>query len=263
MLLAQGSSVVLAQWDYATVFYRSGALRIVAHSYRPAGAGPFPLVIYNHGARTGRERTEQAFPEIARLLTDAGYAVLVPERRGFGKSEGLTLAEDVGGGYRGPKLVQRIQAEADDVLAAVEYVKNDPSVDTRRIAIMGYSLGGMVTLSATSRTNTFVAAINPAGGALNWNQYPVLQKALLDAAGKIRVPLLSMVAENDATTAAARGVHGAAQAHGTPAQLIIYPPFTPSLPFPGNAPGHALFTLEGIGIWGRDVVAFLDTHLSR
>jgi poly(3-hydroxybutyrate) depolymerase len=40
------------------VFYPSGGLRIQAYLYRPAGDGPFPAVIYNHGSRIGRERQE-------------------------------------------------------------------------------------------------------------------------------------------------------------------------------------------------------------
>lgn len=73
---------------YTTVFYPSGALRIEAYLYQPQRPGRSPLVIYNHGSRAGNERTERTFGFIGRLLTDAGYAVLVPERRGYGKSDG-------------------------------------------------------------------------------------------------------------------------------------------------------------------------------
>src|SRR6476469_2331010 len=78
----------LAQQAYTTIFYKSGALRIEAYLYKPTGAGPFPVIVYNHGTRDGQDRTEQPFPFIGRLLTAAGYAVLVPERRGYGKSDG-------------------------------------------------------------------------------------------------------------------------------------------------------------------------------
>src|SRR5262245_16846073 len=67
---------------YTEVFYPSGSLRIQAYLYKPDGDGPFPVVIYNHGSRAGRERYSVPFEFIGRLLTQAGYAVLVPERRG-------------------------------------------------------------------------------------------------------------------------------------------------------------------------------------
>ena len=51
--------------------------------FRPAGDGPFPLVVFNHGRATvdrraaqGRYRPEQA----ARYLVAKGFVVLVPTR---------------------------------------------------------------------------------------------------------------------------------------------------------------------------------------
>src|SRR5262245_8932813 len=70
------------------LFYSSGGLRIQAYLYRPAGDGPFPAVVYNHGSRTGRERDSLPFAHIGALLEGAGYVVLVPERRGYGRSDG-------------------------------------------------------------------------------------------------------------------------------------------------------------------------------
>ena len=73
---------------YSEVFYTSGNLRIQAYLYKPDGDGPFPVVIYNHGSRDGRERASVPFQYVGKILTNAGYAVLVPERRGYGKSDG-------------------------------------------------------------------------------------------------------------------------------------------------------------------------------
>src|SRR5258706_15812536 len=73
---------------HETFFYTHDGLRLEAYFYRPAGDGPFPLVVYNHGSRAGEERSEWPVGFIGRLLLPEGYAVLVPERRGYGKSEG-------------------------------------------------------------------------------------------------------------------------------------------------------------------------------
>src|SRR5437870_8170049 len=64
---------------YVTIFYKSDSLRIEAYLYKPAGSGPFPLIVYNHGSREGQDRVEQPVLFIGGLLTMAGYAVLVPE----------------------------------------------------------------------------------------------------------------------------------------------------------------------------------------
>lgn len=81
---------------YQEVFYTSGNLRIQAYLYKPDGDGPFPVVIYNHGTRNGRERASFPFPHVGKMLTRAGYAVLVPERRGYGKSDGEIWWQEAG-----------------------------------------------------------------------------------------------------------------------------------------------------------------------
>src|SRR5262245_12326717 len=84
-----------ANSSYTEVFYPSGSLRIHAFLYKPKGDGPFPVIIYNHGARSGRQRLPEPNEYIGSLLTRAGYVVLIPERRGNGASDGPTLEEDI------------------------------------------------------------------------------------------------------------------------------------------------------------------------
>src|SRR2546422_257309 len=93
---AARSQPELDSLKYQDVFYASGNLRIQAYLYKPDGDGPFSAVIYNHGTRDGRERTPSPFPHVGRMLTRAGYAVLVPERRGYGKSDGEIWWKEVG-----------------------------------------------------------------------------------------------------------------------------------------------------------------------
>lgn len=69
---------------YETVFYPSGKMKIEAYVFKPEGAGPFPVVIYNHGSRAGHEREERPFAYVGEMLARSGYVVVVPERRGYG-----------------------------------------------------------------------------------------------------------------------------------------------------------------------------------
>jgi dienelactone hydrolase len=158
-----------------------------------------------------------------------------------------------------------MQAEANDVNAAVEYVLSLPgsSIDARRVAVMGPSFGGVVTTLAASRSSRFAAVSVQAPGALNWERSESLRAALIQAAGKIKVPLQCVVAENDATTASAREICAAAASSGARTLLKIYPPFTGGNERPGNPPGHALFGRLGISLWDKDLLAFLSDALPR
>jgi len=195
------------------------------------------------------------------MLAHNGYVVLVPERRGYGKSDGATFSESVGED-RGPRFVARVQDETDDMLAAVEFVKTLPYADAKRMGVMGWSFGGIVSVFAASRSSAFRAVVDQAGAALTWDHSPAMQAALKDAARKIRIPLLGMVAKNDRTTESVQAVVREAETHGATTQLIVYPPFTPQ-DAAGVAPGHAIFGKEGWRIWEGDVSAFLAKYLGQ
>jgi dienelactone hydrolase len=245
---------------FETVFFSSGDLKIEAYLYRPPGDGPFPALIYNHGSRPGFEREERPFRHIAQEFVPAGYVVLVVERRGYGKSDGEMFSREVGMD-RGARFVNRLVAEAGDVDAGVDHLAKQSFVDKRRIAIMGWSLGGIVTVLTASRRTDVRAAIDQAAGALSWKSSPELQAKLREAAGKVQVPLLTMVAENDATTDAARAIDGAVR-ETTPHRLIVYPPFHASAPT-GVAEGHLLFGPDGARIWREDALAWLARYAGQ
>jgi dienelactone hydrolase len=263
-LRAQPASAPTSQdrKPYSEVFYSSGSLRIEAYLYRPAGAGPFPVIIYNHGSRDGYERAERPFEYIGSLLTAAGYAVLVPERRGYGKSDGETFRDEVGADH-GARFIGRLKAESDDVLAAIEYLKTVPSVDMSRVGMMGWSFGGIVSVFAASRSERIFAVVDQAGGSLSWSRSRELQSALPRAAAGIRVPILCMAAANDATTDSVRSVCDAAKSSGASASVTIFPAFTPPHPAANIAPGHLIFSAQGVSHWGQEVVTFFNEHRPR
>lgn len=264
-LLPVGRSA-LAQTDtkqpnYETVFYPSGKLKIEAYLFKPEGAGPFPVVIYNHGSRPGHEREERPFAYVGEMLARDGYIVVVPERRGYGKSDGPTFGETVGED-RGPRFVDRVQEETGDMLAAVELVKTLPYADANRVGVMGWSFGGIISVFAASRSSALRAVVDQAGGALTWDHSPAMQAALKGAAGKIGIPLLGMVAKNDRTTESVKEVVREAEKHGGVTKLIVYPPFAPN-EAGGVAPGHMIFGKEGWRIWEADLKEFLEKYLGE
>jgi dienelactone hydrolase len=238
--------------------YPSGGLRIQAYLYKPDGDAPFPVVIYNHGSRAGRERVPMPYPYIGEMLTRAGYVVLVPERRGYGKSDGPVWQSEPNTQAR---LVPRLEEETDDVLASLDYLRTLPFADTTRIGIMGWSFGGIVTMFAVSRSTAFAVAVDQAGGALTWDGNVQVRSALIAAADNATTPTLLLVAQNDRTTASITTLADIFKQRGVPHRVVIYPPFTPLQGGRATAPGHRVFSAEGTGVWARDVLEFLGRYL--
>jgi carboxymethylenebutenolidase len=249
-----------AQQPYTEISYQSGGLRIQGYFYQPAGSGSFPTLIYNHGSRVGFERRSIPWVRLAGLYVAAGYAVLVPERRGYGRSDGPSWSEAVGRDF-GSVLIARLLAEADDVLAAAEFLRSVPAADISRLGIAGWSLGGIVTLFAISRSRSFRAAIDQAGGVLMWRFSPALRAELTLAVRAVTCPVLLMDAQNDAAPEAIPTLSQVMDTAGLSHRLIMYPPFTPTEQETAVAPGHLLFSAEGLPIWGRDAVGFFDAYL--
>jgi pimeloyl-ACP methyl ester carboxylesterase len=96
-------------------------------------------------------------PEMARWLSAQGYACLLFDYRGFGKSEGP----------RGRLLPLE---QVADVQAAVTYLATRSEVDANRIAVVGISLGASHALYAAAQDERVraVAAIAPVGDGRRW-----------------------------------------------------------------------------------------------
>ena len=103
---------------------------------RKLGRDRAPLVVLPHGGVHADFTTYHA--HIVRELVEQGYVVVAPEYRGstgYGKS--YEQAIDYGG------------LEIRDVVAARDWaVENLPQVDGRRVAIVGWSHGGLIALMA-------------------------------------------------------------------------------------------------------------------
>jgi predicted acyl esterase len=69
------------------VTFSSGDLLLHGYLYKPAGAGPFPAMLWNHGS--DRNAEIPFFPLLAPLYVDAGYVLFIPMRRGQGHSPGM------------------------------------------------------------------------------------------------------------------------------------------------------------------------------
>lgn len=144
--------------------------------FKPAGPGPFPTVMFNHGS-TGRGNNPALFNStwtstgFAKFFTDKGWLVAFPQRRGRGKSDGLYDEgfETNRSQYScNPELsLPGVDHALADMDAAVEYLLARPDVDAKRMVIGGQSRGGILAVAyAGTRPQQFIGIINFVGGWL-------------------------------------------------------------------------------------------------
>ena len=122
---------------FENIMYRSGDILVPGHVFSPKNpvAGKrYPAIVLVHG---GFHETLDywQFPMIAELV-ERGYVVIFPEYRGSRGFGADFYDNDYG------------VTDTADVLAAADYIAARPTIDPERMAIVGESRGGMVTLLA-------------------------------------------------------------------------------------------------------------------
>lgn len=139
-------------------------------------AGRFPVVIY--APSFNASSAENA--DLCEFLASHGYIVIASPDMGA-HARGMT--DDVEG----------IETQAADISFLIGYAHALPQADTRRIAVMGFSWGGISNVFAAARDSRIKALVNLDGSV---RYYP----NLVDAAGyvtpsRVAVPMLYMAAQ--------------------------------------------------------------------
>jgi dienelactone hydrolase len=256
-----------------TVVVPSGELRLKAFLWKPAGAGPFPVVLFNHGsgsfdaAYTGPLAITDAAEKLGPIFVRHGYAFLYLFRRGQGLSadqgefmQDVLQREKAANGEEARKRLQfrLLTAEhLDDVAAGLSFLKNCSSIDSNRIAVAGHSFGGQLTLLAAERDSTVRAAVTFGAAAASWEGSPELRERLLNAARRAKGPILFLHAANDYSTVPGKTMAGELTRLTKPHLLKIYPPVGKT-----SDDGHN-FVYTAIDQWENDVFGFLDQYLKR
>ncbi|MDQ1918835.1 dienelactone hydrolase family protein [Massilia pseudoviolaceinigra] len=221
--------------------------------FRPNGAGPFPLLIINHGKESGepRKQTRERFIYMATAFVKRGYAVLVPMRRGFAGSTG-SYAD------HGCNMTANGYAQASDVLDTIDFARRQSWVDPARIVVAGQSYGGLATIALGTRDVPGVRGlINFAGGLrddadrCDWRAQ--LVQAFANYGAGNRIPSLWMYGVNDSLFGpelVAR-MHAAFERAGGKARLVEFGVF--------KRDAHGMIaSRDGAGIWWRETERFLQ-----
>ncbi len=159
---------------------RDGKWTISAFLYVPFNMprnGQNAAIVYIHGGPTSQ--TMNSFNRFIQYAVNQGYMVLAPNYRGstgYGKEFQQANLFDMGGG------------DLQDVLAGVDWIKQTGHLDQKKIAVMGGSYGGYLSMMAVTKAPDMWAAGVPIVPFVNWfteieNEDPVLQQSDLATMG--------------------------------------------------------------------------------
>ena len=120
----------------------------------------YPAVLHIHGGP--QAQWDFGFNYEAQLLAAQGYIVVMPNPRGsFGY--GQKFASAINKDWGGPDFT--------DVMAAMDFGIDKGWIDSKRMAVYGWSYGGMLTNHVITKTNRFAAAITGASATLYVSNY--------------------------------------------------------------------------------------------
>ncbi|HKV92172.1 MAG TPA: S9 family peptidase [Candidatus Angelobacter sp.] len=192
---------------------KDGKWQISAFVYVPYNAeknGQNAAIVYIHGGPTSQ--TVNTFNRNIQYLVNQGYFVIAPNYRGssgYGKEFEDANLHDMGGG------------DLQDVISAAEWIKKTGFIDPKKVAVIGGSYGGYLTMMAVTKAPDLWAAGVPIVPFVNWfteieNEDPLLRQYDLATMGdpmkdktrlqerspinfvdQIKAPLLLLAGGND------------------------------------------------------------------
>lgn len=212
--------------DREEVRFASGEESCAATLFKPARAdGPAPCVVMGSGLSFVRD---QGMGEFAERFAAAGFAAISIDYRHFG---------DSGGEPRGLVSGSR---QRQDLRAALAYARSRPELDSDRLALWGYSLGG---------GNVQAIAIEEPGIAAAICVAPVVSgiRSLLHIGGARHVVRLIGAGLRDCQRALRHAEPYRVPAAGPPGSPAV-------LNTPDSAPGFAAITRPG-STWSNALCA--------
>jgi dipeptidyl aminopeptidase/acylaminoacyl peptidase len=198
---------------------------------------PVPMILFIHGGPNGQD--EHAFDFLRQWAATKGYAELNVNYRGSsgrGQDYSKAIAADWG------------HLEVEDLLAGVDKAVAMGVADPNKLAVTGWSYGGILTDYTTASTDRFKAAISGAGVAApmsfygddqyilqydnelgppwkNLQLYLKMSYPFLEIDKRIHTPMLFMGGTSDMNVPLLGGeqMYQALRSLGRPTELVVYP----------------------------------------
>lgn len=229
----------------------------------PAGkpkSEKLPLILWIHGGPTAQD--DFAFDFIPQVFAAHGYAVLTVNYRGS-TGKGLAFSRSISADWGNKEVV--------DLLGAVDHLVKAGRADASRLALGGWSYGGILTDYVTATDARFKAAASGAGSALQLSMYGSDQYILQYETElgvpwknmskwmkvsypflnveKINTPTLYMVGEKDFNVPAAGSeqMYQALKSRGVPTQFVVYPNQFHGISIPGYQKDKLVRYLDWFG----------------
>ncbi|HYL58712.1 MAG TPA: dienelactone hydrolase family protein [Candidatus Acidoferrales bacterium] len=220
--------------------FDSGGKPVTEFHCAPTGAGPFPVVIMLHGAGP-RGAGNNDFEDWCTSLAEHGYYTEFIE---YYSQTGETLTID--------EMAKAMPTCLDEIHSGIDALRQNPAVDSKRVALMGFSLGAILSLSYAATYPGEIAAIV--------EYYGFFPKELVDRAATLPpILILHGTADRVVPVSAATDLDALLSKQGRPHEIEIYPRAQHAFNFP-DAPMYDRSASEDA--WDR-AIKFLDTYLKK
>jgi dipeptidyl aminopeptidase/acylaminoacyl peptidase len=156
------------------VAFRNGDIQLSGTLYEPYGAGPHPAAVIIHGSGASN-RDNRWYQENADRMVRDGFAVLLPDKRGTGKS-------------KGDWTVASFEDFAQDTLAGLAYLQTRGEIDASRIGLFGISQGGWIAPLTADLCKDVAFVIDISGSTVTPNEQ-IQHELGSGPVGKFRVSL--------------------------------------------------------------------------
>lgn len=193
----------------------------------------YPVIMQVYGGPSGGGVKRSWQPATNQLLTEAGYIVFRLDNRGEG---------DRSAAFKQALYLKMGQPEIEDQVLGANYLRSLPFVDDARIAMMGWSYGGFMSLRAITEPDMGLAAAAVGAPPTRWDLYdthyterfmstPELNPegyAASDAIPRLpnltgRMLLMHGMADDNVILENSTRVINALQENSQPFELMLYP----------------------------------------
>jgi hypothetical protein len=116
----------------------------------PMTGGPHPAVVMLHGSGPADRNSDHYFPAIRDYFVSQGLAVLCYDKPGVG-------------GSTGDWQQLSFEDRANEALAAIDYLQQNPKINPQKIGLWGHSQGGWIVFLAASKSADVAFVISNSG----------------------------------------------------------------------------------------------------